>query len=421
MAEKGLNMTKHDVCDVVIIGAGPAGAIAASMLVQQGWNTIVVERETFPRFSIGESLLPHCMEFVEQAGMLDALNANAEKLGFQFKNGAAFFRNGERSDFDFEDKFSPGPGTTFQVKRAAFDKLLADEAEKLGAQIRYQHTVEEVVSNDDGATLIISTAQEKYQLKTRFVLDASGFGRVLPRLLDLNVPSDLPPRKAVFTHFKDNIPADAHFDRQKILITVHPQIEDLWYWLIPFSDGTSSLGVVARPELFNDDQALEEQLLAYIAQDTNLKELLKNAEILQPAKMIGGYAANVKSLFGPSYALLGNAGEFLDPVFSSGVTIAMRSAVSAAGLVTRQLNGEQVDWQADYADGLKKGIDVFKTFVTSWYDTSFQNVIFFQAEGSEIKPMITSILAGYAWDDNNPFVKNAHRGIRMLTKLCEAD
>ena len=414
-------MSKSEVCDVVIIGAGPAGAIAASMLVQDGWNTVVVERESFPRFSIGESLLPHCMEFIKQAGMLDALNANAEKLDFQFKNGAAFYRKGERSEFNFEDKFSAGPGTTFQVKRAAFDKLLADEASRIGADIRYQHSVEEVITHDEGATLKITTAEESYHLKARFVLDASGFGRVLPRLLDLHVPSDLPPRNAVFTHFKDNIKADANFDRNKILITVHPEIEDLWYWLIPFSDGTSSLGVVARPELFNDEHTLEEQLWDFIGQDDNLAELFKNAEILQPAKMIGGYAANVKSLYGPGFALLGNAGEFLDPVFSSGVTIAMRSAVTAAQLVTRELKGEQVDWQIEYADNLKKGIDVFKTFVTSWYDTSFQNVVFFQSEDTEIKPMITSILAGYAWDDSNPFVKSSRRGMRMLSKLCEAD
>ncbi|GAC17083.1 NAD(P)/FAD-dependent oxidoreductase [Paraglaciecola arctica] len=414
-------MSKSEVCDVVIIGAGPAGAIAASMLAQDGWNTVVVERENFPRFSIGESLLPHCMEFVKQAGMLDALNANAEKLDFQFKNGAAFYRKGERSEFNFENKFSDGPGTTFQVKRAAFDKLLADEASKLGADIRYQQSVEEVVTHEEGATLKITTADDSYHLKTRFVLDASGFGRVLPRLLDLNVPSDLPPRKAVFTHFKDNIKADANFDRNKILITVHPEIEDVWYWLIPFSDGTSSLGVVARPELFNDEQTLEEQLWAFIHQDDNLSELFEQAEITQPARMIGGYSSNVKSLYGPSFALLGNAGEFLDPVFSSGVTIAMRSAVTAAQLVTRELKGEQVDWQIEYADSLKKGIDVFKTFVTSWYDTSFQNVVFFQSEDTEIKPMITSILAGYAWDESNPFVKSSRRGMRMLAKLCEAD
>ena len=99
----------------------------------------------------------------------------------------------------------------------------------------------------------------------------------------------------------------------------------------------------------------------------------------------------------------------------------MRSAATAAELVNRQLAGETVDWQLEYEDALKKGIEVFKTFVTTWYDSSFQNVIFFQSEGSEIKPMITSILAGYAWDENNPFVKNTARGMRMLTKLCEVD
>jgi flavin-dependent dehydrogenase len=410
-----------EVCDVVIIGAGPAGAIAASMLAKKGWKTVVIEREVFPRFSIGESLLPHSMEFIEQAGMLDALNENAEALGFQFKNGAAFFRDGERSEFNFEDKFSAGPGTTFQVKRAAFDKLLADEASKAGANIRYQQSVSTVVCNEDGAQLEISADKGSYQLKSKFVLDASGFGRVLPRLLELEIPSDLAPRKAIFTHVKDNIAADAHFDRNKILITVHPTISDLWYWLIPFSDGTTSIGVVARPECFNDTQSLEEQLMEYVNQDSNLATLLPNAEILQPARMIGGYSSDVKALYGDSYALLGNAGEFLDPVFSSGVTIAMRSSVTAAELVDKQLSGETVDWQVDYEDSMRKGIDVFKTFVTTWYDTSFQNVIFFQSEDSDIKPMITSILAGYAWDESNPFVKSTSRGVRMLTKLCEAD
>lgn len=410
-----------EVCDVVVIGAGPAGAIAASMLAKNGWKTVVIEREIFPRFSIGESLLPHSMEFIEQAGMLDALNENAEALGFQFKNGAAFFRDGERSEFNFEDKFSAGPGTTFQVKRAAFDKLLADESSKAGADIRYQQSVNSVVCNENGTQLEISADDGSYQLEAKFVLDASGFGRVLPRLLELEIPSDLAPRKAIFTHVKDNIAPDAHFDRNKILITVHPTISDLWYWLIPFSDGTTSIGVVARPECFNDEQSLEDQLMAFVNQDSNLATLLPNAEILQPARMIGGYSSDVKALYGDSFALLGNAGEFLDPVFSSGVTIAMRSSVTAAELVNKQLSGETVDWQVDYEDAMRKGIDVFKTFVTTWYDTSFQNVIFFQSEDSDIKPMITSILAGYAWDESNPFVKSTSRGVRMLTKLCEAD
>ncbi len=414
-------MEKFETCDVIIIGAGPAGAIASAILAKNDLNTVVIERETFPRFSIGESLLPHTMEFIEQAGMLDALNANADALGFQYKNGAAFYRKGERSEFNFEQKFSSGPGTTYQVKRAAFDKLLADEASKAGVDIRYQHSVLNVVTNDDGARLEVEGPDGAYVLEAKFVLDASGFGRVLSRMLDLESPSELGPRKAVFTHFKDNISETANFDRNKILITVHPKIEDLWYWLIPFSDGTSSIGAVARPECFDDNLELESQLISYINQDDNLAEILKDAEVLQPARIIGGYSSNVKSLFGPSYALLGNAGEFLDPVFSSGVTIAMRSAVTATNLVVRQLKGDTVDWQSEYDDAMRKGIDVFKTFVTSWYDTSFQDVIFFQAKDTDIKPMITSILAGYAWDESNLFVKNSTRGVRMLTKLCAAD
>ena len=414
-------MNNADVCDVVIIGAGPSGAIAAAILAQKGWNTVVVEREQFPRFSIGESLLPHCMEFIEQAGLLDGLMANAKKLGFQYKNGAAFYRKGERSEFNFEQKFSEGPGTTFQVKRATFDKLLADEAAKTGADFRYKQSVTAVSDDKSGATLDIDTEQGSYQLKAKFMLDASGFGRVLPRLLDLETPSNLGMRKAIFTHFKDNIPDTANFDREKILITVHPEIADVWYWLIPFSDGTSSVGVVARPECLDGTQTLEDQLLKFIHEDENLSQLFANAEILQPARVIGGYSASVKSLYGDSFALLGNAGEFLDPVFSSGVTIAMRSAASAATLLDRQLSGETVEWQTEYEEPLRKGIEVFKTFVMSWYDTSFQNVIFFQDEESEVKPMITSILAGYAWDETNPFVKNSTRGLRMLTRLCEAD
>ena len=414
-------MNNIEECDVVIIGAGPAGAIAASIIAQQGWNTVILEKETFPRFSIGESLLPHAMEFIEQAGLLEALTEQADELGFQNKNGAAFYRKGVRSEFNFGEKFSTGPSVTYQVKRADFDKLLADEVAKKGVDIRYQHMVTSVSTDKNGARLTIQTEQRNYQLNARFVLDASGFGRVLPRLLDLELPSNLGPRQAVFTHVKDNIAETAPFDRDKILIAVHPHIEDLWYWLIPFSDGTSSIGIVARPECFNSEETLEQQLMAFITQDDNLAALLPDAKILQPARLIGGYSANVTSLHGPSYALLGNAGEFLDPVFSSGVTIAMRSAAMAANLLNRQLTGETVDWQVDYQEPLKKGIDVFKTFVTSWYDTSFQEVIFYQDEGAEIKPMITSILAGYAWDDNNPFVKNSHKSLRVLANFCQAN
>lgn len=230
--------------DVVIIGAGPSGAIAASLLHRAGKRVLVLERQHFPRFSIGESLLPCCMNFIEEAGMLEAVNA----AGFQFKNGAAFRRNGAYTTFDFTDKFTPGHGTTFQVQRGSFDKLLADTAEAQGVEIRYGHTVQSIDISAKPGLVVSTEAGDSYRVEAEFMLDASGFGRVLPRLLDLERPSNLPSRMAIFTHVEDRI-SDANFDRNKILISVHPEHQDIWYWLIPFSNGRCSLGVVAEPHL----------------------------------------------------------------------------------------------------------------------------------------------------------------------------
>ena len=123
--------------DVVIIGAGPSGAVAAALLRQQGRRVLVLERELFPRFSIGESLLPQSMEYIEAAGML----RDVVEAGFQHKNGAAFAWGDRYTAFDFREKFTPGWGTTYQVQRATFDKVLADAAARMGAEIRFRHEV----------------------------------------------------------------------------------------------------------------------------------------------------------------------------------------------------------------------------------------------------------------------------------------
>src|SRR5262249_27190621 len=134
---------------------------------------------------------------------------------------------------------------------------------------------------------------------------------------------------------------------------------------------------------------------------------------------IAGYACKVKSLVGPGYALLGNAGEFLDPIFSSGVTIALKSASLAAKAVDRQLRGETVDWQSEFASPLTKGADAFRTYVNGWYEGSLQRVIFNQPAGAErVKSMVTSILAGYAWDEENPFVRRPQETLDMVSALC---
>jgi len=412
---------KLESVEILIVGAGPAGSVAAALLRQQGRQVLVIEREQFPRFSIGESLLPQSMEYLEQAGMLKAV----VEAGFQFKNGAAFMRDGCYTDFDFRDKHSAGWGTTYQVQRADFDHILAKEAERFGAEVRYRHEVLNVeLAQAGGATPTTSRVTVKhadggqYQVDAGFILDASGFGRILPRLLKLETPSKFPVRGAIFTHIEDGI-RGAGFDRNKIRVTVHPKHCDVWFWTIPFAGGRCSLGVVAETSFLDRYQgSATERLQAIVAEEPSLQALLADAKWDTPARQIVGYSANVDKLWGPGYALLGNAGEFLDPVFSSGVTIAFKSASLAAAALQRQFAGESVDWQADFGAPLRKGVDTFRAFVESWYAGGFQKIIFHQNQQPEIKRMIAAILAGYAWDLSNPFVKETPRRLAALESLC---
>jgi len=409
--------TKDLESDIIIIGAGPSGAVAAALLRKNGYQVTILEKQHFPRFSIGESLLPQCMEFLEEANMVSAI----EEAGFQYKNGAAFHFDGRNSAFDFREKFSAGWGTTFQVQRAHFDHLLAKEAEKQGADIRYGHEITEVDFSGERPWLKVRTDEgQEYEARGKFVLDASGFGRVLPRLLDLETPSEFPVRMSLFTHIEDNIDHPGH-DRDKILITVHPKRRDIWFWLIPFSNGRCSLGVVAKPEYIESREGEPLDILREIvAEDPNLSSLLANAKWDTPAREIRGYSCNVKHLAGRNYALLGNAAEFLDPVFSSGVTIAMKSASLAADTLHRQFSGESVDWQEDYAKPLMVGVDTFRTYVDAWYEGTFQDVVFAENPNDSIKQMISSILAGYAWDSSNPYVSESRRRLGTLAELCRA-
>jgi flavin-dependent dehydrogenase len=403
---------------VVVIGAGPSGAIAAALLKRKGHDVLMIERQHFPRFSIGESLLSHCLDFVEEAGMLEAVNA----AGFQLKNGAAFAWGEQYSAFDFGDTFGNGKPTTFQVLRADFDKLLADQAALQGVEVRYGEAIVSVDFTLPKPQLdVLREDGSQYRVETDFVLDASGYGRVLPRLLDLEAPSDFPVRQAVFTHVEDHIDNPA-FEREKILITTHPIHRDIWFWTIPFSNGRCSVGVVAAAEHFEGRmENLDECLRGFIAETPSLAGVLNNAVWDTPARTIGGYSANVKTLHGPGFALLGNAAEFLDPVFSSGVTIAMRSASMAAGVLHRQLQGENVDWQTEFALPLKRGVDTFRCYVEGWYAGTFQDVIYHEGGSPDIRRMISSILAGYAWDERNPFVAEPKRRLRMLSELCARD
>ena len=400
--------------DVLVIGAGPAGTVAASIVNKAGFKVRIVEKMKFPRFVIGESLLPRCMEALEEAGFLEAV----KEKKFQEKGGAKFVKDGKTCDYQFADQFTKGWEWTWQVPRAEFDKTLADTVEKMGVPIDYETTVTGIeFQGSDSITTVVDKNGTKSQIKARFIIDGSGYGRVIPRLFNMDKPSNLPPRKALFTHTVD-LRRELSDEPNRITIVVHQHA--VWIWIIPFSTGVTSLGFVGDPSFFaNIPGNTEQQLRTLIAEEPYLKERFKDVEFLFEPRVLESWSSTTDRFFGEGFVLTGNVTEFLDPVFSSGVTLATVSSQIAGKLVVEKLNGREIDWENEYMKIMMQGVDTFRSYVMAWYEGTLDTIFFADNQDPVIKSQICSVLAGYVWDLDNPYVKNhktwLHRLASMIT------
>ncbi len=399
--------------DVLVIGAGPSGSVAASWLKLQGYQVMILEKETFPRFVIGESLLPCCMGYLEQAGLLEAVKAR----NFQVKSGAAFLKGNQRFEFHFNEQHTPDAWSwTWQVKRADFDHALANATQAKGVDLRFNCEVLKVTSGlSEQVTEYKDPDGNVQTVASRFIIDASGYGRVLPRLFDLGKPSSFTPRGAIFTHLEDiKRPENASGN-----IFVHSFNQNRsWIWAIPFSDQTTSVGIVSdRDDIVDFAENGGEKFKHLIRTFGDLEGRFDESRLHFEPRHILGYSIGVKSMFGDGFVLAGNSTEFLDPIFSSGVTFATASGLLSAKLTHRHLQGEPVAWQTEYQDVVQKGIDVFRSYVSGWYNGDFQTIVFSDYINPEIKKQICSVLAGYVWDTTNPFVTKHDTILSTLAKV----
>ncbi|MCK0145083.1 tryptophan 7-halogenase [Arenibacter sp. F26102] len=407
----------HRFVEVLVIGAGPSGCVSAAYLHSQGIKVHVVEKSVFPRFVIGESLLPRCMDHFEEVGLLEGLNA----FGFEKKFGARFIKGDKICEFDFSKKHTKGWDWTWQVPRADFDKVLVDELIKKGVEVSFGQEVVDVTINEKGisTTTIKDENGIPYQVEAKYIIDSSGYGRVLPRLLDLDKPSALPSHSSVFTHVVDvNRPEG----REGTLITFDVVETEVWLWVIPFSNGRTSIGYVGPTEFLESFEGNNTEKLTQLLQlSSYYYERFKGVEFLFEPVLIKNYSKSVKQLYGKGFVLTGNSAEFLDPVFSSGVTFATESALLGAKLITKELNKQPVNWEKEYSEYIKEGVRVFSSYVKEWYSGNLQTLFFHQPENPEVKRQICSVLAGYVWDKTNPFVTKHNRLIRTVAHIIELE
>lgn len=399
--------------DVLVIGAGPAGCVSACYLLNKGYDVTIIEKASFPRFVIGESLLPISMEHFEEVGLLDVLN----EQGYQIKNGAIFRTSKSRYYIDFSQNYTPGWTWTWQVPREDFDKVIADETERKGVKIKYRSTIKEVQDEENGFSIIVETGGEEKTFSSRFIIDASGGAGVMRNIKSIATALAKDQRRSYFTRVKEGPAEDSEVDR-KIYFDVIDQ--DFWFWAIPFSTGETSLGFVGDEKHFianGRDLEFNEMLKktpAFLDRFTNKDYLF------DPIKF-DNYTLSSEKIVGKNFVLIGNSMGFIDPVFSSGVALATSSSIRAAALVHKHLQGIEVDWNNEYVDWINKGSHVFKTYIDAWYNGSLQDIFFSDNIQEETRKQITSVLAGYVWDESNPFVKNGERLLKTLQKVIKIE
>ena len=387
--------TTHFDYDLLVIGGGPAGSCAAARARQHGLRTLVVEKCSFPRFHIGESLLPAGNRVLREIGVWPKI----ESAGFIPKYGAEFHRadGSAVKKIEFSTSLIPGLDSTFQVERARFDAILLEHAHSLGAEIRVETTVRSLDTGHGFHRATLSAAGGEESVTVPWVIDATGRETGLmseqKRMLD---PSPFPKRIAIYSHFKGVVRAPGRAGGNILIV----RIGDGWFWIIPIDAERTSVGLVTTVKDFQAArESPEDHFRRAIAGSSKLRELLGNATPTMGFHVTSDYSYFRRDLARERLVLAGDAGGFFDPIFSSGVYMATSSGALAADMVATAHAAKRdlsVGERRRYTRTVKRHAGVFQKLIAAFYDHDAFDVFMCEPVPWDLQRGINSIVAGNA-------------------------